>query len=265
MRLYLELARRGYRRYAAYPWATAAGVFTNSFFGFLQAYILLALFAERDEIGGYDAVATVTYVWLSQGLLSTVASFGPTWWELASRVKTGDVAVDLARPVDLQRMLLAQDVGRALYQLIYRALPPFVLGALVFEVAVPTDPVRWVVFWISLALAVVVSFAIRFLVNLSAFWLLEYRGPMTLAMVVTHLLSGLIVPLAFFPGELATLARALPFASMLQLPVDVFVGAADGAELAAVLAVQVTWAALLLALGRGVLALATRKLVVQGG
>ena len=55
MRLDWELAVRGYRRYAAYPAATWAGVFTNTVFGFIQAYILLALFETRDDIGGYDA------------------------------------------------------------------------------------------------------------------------------------------------------------------------------------------------------------------
>ena len=47
--------KRGYRRYAAYPAATWAGILTNTVFGFIQAYVLLALFETRDDIGGYDA------------------------------------------------------------------------------------------------------------------------------------------------------------------------------------------------------------------
>lgn len=265
MRVDLELARRGYRRYAAYPGATVAGVFTNVFFGFLQAYILLAVYESRDSIGGYDAAAAVTYVWLTQGLLSTVASFGPSWIELALRVRSGDIAVDLGRPLDLQRAQFAHDAGRAAYQLVYRALPPFLLGALVFELTAPSDALVWAVFALSVALAVVVSFAIRFLVNLLSFWLTDYRGAMLLAMTVSHLLSGLIVPLAFFPDPWDTVARALPFASMLQLPVDVFVGAATGSEIVAVIAIQAAWAVVLLALGRVVLSAGTRKLVIQGG
>ena len=116
-----------------------------------------------------------------------------------------------------------------------------------------------------MTLAVVVSFAVRFLVNLMSFWLTDYRGAMLLVMTVSHLLSGLIVPLAFFPEPWDTVARALPFASMLQLPVDVFVGAAEGSEIAAALAIQAAWAVTLLALGRLVLAAGTRKLVIQGG
>ncbi len=265
MRLYLELARRGYRRAAAYPAATAAGLFTNVFFGFLIAYVLLAVFEQRDEVGGYDARETVTYVWLTQGLMSVVGSFGSTWRELALRVRSGDIALDLQRPVDLQSSLLAQDLGRAGYSAVFRAVPPFFVGALLFDVILPGDPLRLVAFAASVLLAVVVSFGVRFLVNLTAFWLLDYRGPMTLAMVLSHLLSGLVIPLAFFPGALSTIARATPFASMLQLPIDIFVGEAAGAEVLAVLAIQALWACVLFALGRAVFALATRKLVVQGG
>jgi ABC-2 type transport system permease protein len=265
MGLYVMLARVGYRRYAAYPAATAAGLFTNVFFGFLVAYVLLAVYDVRDEVGGYDAADAVTYVWLVQGLLSVVASFGPTWFELSLRVRSGNVATDLQRPLDLQRLLLAQDVGRAAHMLLYRAIPPFLIGALVFDVVVPDNLGRWLAFAVSVCLAVVVSFAIRFLVNLMSFWLLDYRGPTMLAMVVSHLLSGLIIPLAFFPDPFGDIARVLPFASMLMLPIDIFVGAVSGTEIAAVLALQSFWAVVLLAAGRAVLAGGTRKLVVQGG
>jgi viologen exporter family transport system permease protein len=263
--LYLMLARVGYRRYAAYPAAAAAGLFTNVFFGFLIAYILLAVYDERSEIGGYTEADTITYVWLTQGLLSVVASFGPTWYDLGLRVRSGDVATDLQRPLDLQRLLLAQDFGRAAYQLLVRAVPPFLIGAAVFEVVLPDGLLVWLAFAVSVVLALIVSFAVRFLVNLMSFWLLDYRGPTMLAMLVSHLLSGLIIPLAFFPEPFGDLARILPFASMLQLPIDIFVGAASGGEVVAVLALQAFWAFALIGLGRAVLAAGTRRLVVQGG
>ena len=76
MRLDWEIAKRGWRRYAAYPWATAAGVFTNTIFGFIQAYILLAVFHNRAQVGTYDAADAVTYVWLAQALIMTVYAFG---------------------------------------------------------------------------------------------------------------------------------------------------------------------------------------------
>lgn len=265
MRLYWELARRGYRRYAAYPAATAAGLFTNVFFGFMLAYILLAVYEQTDRIGGYDVRDAIAYVWVSQGLFSVVAIFGPSWFELALRVRSGDVATDLQRPLDLQHAAFAQDVGRAWYQLVFRAVPQFALGALVFEITVPGATARWLLVAVSVALAIAVSFGIRFLLNLCSFWLLDHRGPTLLALGVTSLLSGMVIPLAFYPGGLDTVARVLPFASMVQFPVDVYVGRPLGGSVALALALQAFWAVALYATGRLVLAAGMRKLVVQGG
>jgi ABC-2 type transport system permease protein len=265
VRLDWELARRGYRRYAAYPGATAAGLFTNVFFGLLIAYILLAVYDQTTNVGGYDVGDALAYVWLAQGLLSVVASFGPSWSELALRVRSGDVASDMYRPVDLQRALFAQDVGRAWYQVVWRAVPQFVLGSILFEVTMPGDALQLLAFGLSVCLAIVVSFAIRFMVNLSAFWLLDYRGPMLLVLTLTHLLSGLIVPLAFFPEPVGDILRALPFAAMLQTPIDIWVGEPLGGSTLGALLLQAGWAVALVLAGRLVLSAGTQKLVVQGG
>jgi ABC-2 type transport system permease protein len=258
-----ELARRGYRRYSAYPAATVAGIFTNIFFGFLQAYILLSVFPHRGEIGGYDARDAVTYVWLAQGMLMTVYIWG--WYEVALRIGSGDIATDLYRPIDFQSYWLAQDLGRAVYHALFRGVPPFVVGALAFDVLLPGRAWLWVAFAASVGLAVCVSFAFRFLFNLAAFWLLDYRGVGVLAMVASTFFSGMIIPLALFPGWLAALAWALPFAAMVQAPIQIFLGKAEGLELAGLLGLQAAWALALLAAGRGVFAAGTRKLVVQGG
>jgi hypothetical protein len=66
-----EIAKRGWRRHAAYPWATAAGVFTNTIFGFLQAYILLAVYRHRTDVGGYKRSAV--------GTTSTRSRLFETW------------------------------------------------------------------------------------------------------------------------------------------------------------------------------------------
>lgn len=258
MRLDWEIAKRGWRRHAAYPAATAAGVFTNTIFGFIQASILLALYRHREVVGGYDTVDSVTYVWLVQALLMTVQVF--TWQELALRVRDGSIATDLSRPIDPQRYWLAFDFGRAPYHLIYRGLVPFAIGALVFELHWPS-PLDALLFAVSITLAVVVSLFFRFLYNLPAFWLLDVRGVIILVVSVSLFFSGAVIPVPYFPGWLRDLSYALPFAAILQTPVDVWLGKAEPWQLAA----QVGWAVALCALGRLVLSRATRKLVVQGG
>src|SRR5437764_22983 len=173
VRLDWEIAKRGWRRYAAYPWATAAGIFTNTIFGLLQAYILLAVYRHRTDVGGFDAGDAVTYVWLAQALIRTVYVFG--WQELALRIRDGSIATDLSRPLDPQRYWLAFDLGRAPYHLLFRGVLPFVVGAVVFRLHYPSA-LDAIVFLPSLALAVVVSLGFRFLYNAAAFWLLDIRA-----------------------------------------------------------------------------------------
>jgi ABC-2 type transport system permease protein len=262
VRLDWEIAKRGWRRYAAYPWATAAGVFTNTIFGFIQAYILLAVYRHRTDVGGYDVRDTVTYVWLAQAILMTVYVFG--WQELALRIRDGSIATDLVRPLDPQRYWLAYDLGRAPYHFVFRGFLPFVFGALVFRLHAPS-PLDTVAFLVSLTVAVVVSLGFRFLYNLAAFWLVDIRGVITVSLSLSLFLSGMVMPLSFFPGWLGDVAHALPFASIVQTPIDIWLGKHHGAALAGAIVLQAFWALVFLGLGRLVLRAGSRKLVIQGG
>ncbi|MBX9398042.1 ABC-2 family transporter protein [Streptomyces sp. TRM72054] len=262
-RLYAAVAVGGFRRYATYRAATAAGVFTNTVFGLILVYTYLALWDERPQLGGYDQAQAVTYVWLGQALLSTLAIGGGGFeTELMERIRTGDVAIDLYRPADLQLWWLAGDLGRALFQLLGRGVLPFAFGALFFDVALPSDPVTWGACLVAVLLGMVVSFGIRYLVALSAFWLLDGTGVTQMLMITGTFCSGMLLPLNVFPGLLGEVVRALPWSSLLQAPADVLLGHADPVG---TFLFQGAWAVALLAAGRLVQSAATRRVVVQGG
>ncbi|MQA01597.1 MAG: ABC transporter permease [Streptosporangiales bacterium] len=264
--MYAAIAWRSFRRYATYRAATAAGVFTNTVFGVILAYTYLALWQARPGVGGYDVAAVVTYVWLGQGMLAITEIFGgPFQRELAERVRTGDIAIDLYRPVDLQLWFLAGDLGRAVFSLLGRGLLPALFGAMVFGFRLPVEAVVWPAFALSLVLAVVVSYAIRFLVALSGFWLVDSQGVEALSATLGIFLSGMLLPLTVFPGWLGDVAQLLPWAALLQVPADIFLERHTGLDVLAALGFQTVWAVLLLAAGRLALARATRKVVVQGG
>lgn len=266
MRLYAVVAAGGFRRYATYRIATAAGVFTNTVFGFILAYTYMALWDERPQLGGYDMSQALTYVWLGQALLATCAMMGGGFEdELMERIRTGDVAIDLYRPIDLQMWWLAGDLGRAAYQLLARGIAPMVLGALAFPLALPTSPGIWLAYLVSVTLGVVVSFAVRYLVALSAFWLMDGAGASQMAFLAGLFFSGMLLPLTLFPGLLGEVARALPWSALLQVPADVFLGKHTGWGLVEAFAFQGGWALALLLTGRLVQSVATRRVVVQGG
>lgn len=264
MRTFLELARAEFRRFSSYRLAVVAGVFTNSVFGFIRASVLLsAVDSAGGDLGGYTREQASSYVWLGQALLAAVAIWG--WTEIADRVKSGEIAVDLARPVDLYFSWWARDIGRALFTLPARGLPPFLIGALLMGVALPSSPLSYLLGVVSLLLAVSISFTLRFLLNLAAFWVIDIRGLIGVSVVITSFFCGLYVPVHVFPDWLRTLAYALPFPAMLQYPIDVLSGRAEGLAAVQTVGVQLGWLVLLVLLSRVVLYRASRRLVVQGG
>ncbi|MFI2611603.1 ABC transporter permease [Kitasatospora sp. NPDC018619] len=264
--LYAAVARGAFRRYSTYRAATVAGTFTNTVFGMILASSFLALWQARPGLGGYDQSQAVTYIWVSQSLLVTVAVWGGGFQDdLQERFRSGDIAVDLYRPVDFQGWWLASDLGRAGFQALVRGTVPMLIGALVFRIRLPEHPLTWLFFLVSVLLAVVVSFGLRFLVSITGFWLHDSEGVRSVMLVVSMFFSGMLLPVALFPGWLGELGRVLPWAALVNVPTDVFLERTATAALPGALGFQLGWAAVLLAAGRGAQWLATRKVVVQGG
>jgi ABC-2 type transport system permease protein len=228
--------------------------------------VLLAVAASAvgGTPAGYDAKQIATFVWVGQGMLAVTLMWG--WTELADRIRTGDIAADLLRPVHPVIGFLAPDLGRAGYAALTRFVPPVVAGVLFFDLFTPT---RWFtvpLFAVSVLLATVVCFACRFLVNAVAYWLQDARGPLVLWALSSGVLSGLYFPLRFLPDWLAvTLWVATPFPSLMQTSLDVLVEQDPAPLQAGLVALQAVWAAGLLTLCAVVQRRAERRLVAQGG
>ncbi|MHA7246851.1 ABC transporter permease [Arthrobacter tecti] len=264
MRAYWELTKSSFRRHSTYRLAAFAGAFTNSVFGLIRASLLLSAIATAGgSIGGYSPVEAATYVWLGQALLGPIGLFGNA--ELSRRVKSGDITTDLTRSVSLLGSYWAQDLGRAAFDIFPRAVPPLLVGAVVTGLSLPTTAGPYVLGFISILAAFSLTFMGFFIMNLLAFWLVEIRGFWMLYMVVMNLLSGFLVPVSWFPGWLEDFARATPFPSMLQTPVDILAGRVDGSDSVLLVAIQLLWLAALLVLAQVMVRYGSRKLVVQGG
>lgn len=259
--LYLRLVRYGFRKHATYVWAALAGAFTNSVFGILRAYVLIALWHARPGLAGYDVLDAVTFCFISQAFIGPMQLFGGGL-SVTERIRSGDIALDLVRPASLQLWSLAEDLGRAGYLFLVRGIPPTVLGALLFGITFPPGVAAWSAFLLSFAMGVLVSFGLRYLVALSACWLTDDRGVATASTMLSMFCSGMVIPLVLFPGWLGDLVRALPWAATVQVPADVYLGKAD---LTDALAFQGMWAIVLLGLGAVGTRLIRHKVVIQGG
>nr|WP_281367823.1 ABC-2 family transporter protein [Nonomuraea typhae] len=216
------------------------------------------MWQARPGLAGYDVVDAVTFCFVTQAFIGPMQLFGGGL-TIPERIRSGDIALDLVRPASLQLSSLSEDLGRAAYLFLVRGIPPTLLGALLFGIAAPANAAA---FLLSFTLGVVVSFGWRYLVSLSVCWLSDDRGVLAVSLVLTLFFSGMMLPLHIFPGFLGDLAAVLPWAAMVQIPMDVYLGTTG---LWQALGTQLLWAAALLTLGALATRLVRHRVVIQGG
>lgn len=262
MRVYFELARLAFRQQLAYRAATLAGLFTNSVFGVILASVMLGFYGsvEGSTVAGWSDREAVTLIWINQALIMPVYIWG--WWEVSRTIQTGAIASDLLRPLSWYGLWLSRDLGRAVAAMLMRLAPTLAVGWLLYDIQIPSSPRAAVGFVLVVLLATWVSFSIRLLTNLSSFWLIDHRGIAAISITLATFLSGMTMPIDFFPEPLRTIATLLPFQAVMMAPNNVYLGKES---LLTVLAQQAFWIAALALACQAVLRSGERKLVVHGG
>ncbi|MGI8404690.1 MAG: ABC transporter permease [Thermomicrobiales bacterium] len=262
MRVYWELGVRSFRQVLTYRGATIAGVFTNSIFGVIIASIFLGFYASSGtaDVRGWSAQQTLTLTWINQSLLMVVYMWG--WWEVARSIQTGSIVMDFLKPVNFLSYWMSRDLGRATAHFLVRFIPTFIIGNLLYDLLPPRSFANGAAFLFSIVFAVTVSFTLRFLLNISGFWVIDHRGINYVAMATLNLLSGFMIPLAFFPDPVLRVINLLPFRAIMMIPGEIYLGQIGIWQ---GLGIQLFWTLVLIAVSAWVFSFGERKVVVQGG
>jgi ABC-2 type transport system permease protein len=263
MRLFIELAKRSFQRQLTYRAATLAGLGTNFFFGMLRVAVMIALYGTSTEVNGLSLRGAITFTGLTQSLIGFLSLFG--WYEMMTSVYTGGVASDLLKPMEFFNFWLAQDLGRALAQLFMRGLTIMAAYAVLVGITFPHGPSQWIALVISLVLAWMISFAWRFLVNISAFWTPDARAIGRFGFMLPYFITGFLMPLRFFPNWFVRLCDLTPFPSMVNSVIEIYLGLVHGPQLVYELAKQAAWVIVLVCVCQLTLKFGVRRLVIQGG
>jgi ABC-2 type transport system permease protein len=269
-RPYAAIVSARFRMLLQYRAAAIAGLGTQVFFGSVLIMIYEAFYrSSTAAVQPMTFPQLATYVWLGQVLLAMLP------WNadgaIRAMVRSGAVAYELCRPVDLYGLWYARAVAQRTAPTVLRALPMAVFAAVVlpllgldaWRLAPPASPAAAAGFAAALGCALALGCAISTLINISLMWTIAGDGVVTLTVAAVSLLSGLTIPLPLFPDAAQAVLRWLPFAGLFDLPFRIYNGHLDA--VAPVLARQLGWTVALVALGRWLLARGLRRIVVQGG
>jgi len=245
-------------------------VFRVNFFGGLVTDVLLlgfslllwqALYASGLESPDHAFVQVVTYLLLARVAVSIDMDFVES---LQNRVLRGEIVSELLKPLDLSNFLLAQESGNYLTRIVFRGLPIFVVVVALFDIPIPSLPYLCM-FIASLILSFVLMFYINFITGIAAFWIIHLFSLNVLKTQLVRFLSGAYVPLWFFPPGLQGVLAYLPFASIVYVPVHIYLEKETLAVSFFFLLLQCIWIVVMLLLSRWVWRRATTQLVINGG
>lgn len=256
------MAKVGFATYLAYPAGVAMVFLSYPIVIMMYRYVFGAAYAHGRNVAGYDLAGILTYVTVSW-LLNTFY-MTPTGRVLGARVRDGQVAMDLVKPVDLMALYFGQSLGRTAFRVVFATLPLLALFALTRMVKPP--PVEAVPpFLIAVLAGYLINFLLDYMIGMIAFYLGYNNGIRWGIRMVMNLTGGMVVPLSFMPGPLAKAFALSPTVYMFSQPVHIYLGRHPGLEAWTVAAQGLAWVLALFALAQLLQRDGIRRLSVSGG
>ncbi|MBF9127715.1 ABC-2 family transporter protein [Plantactinospora sp. S1510] len=261
MRAYRSMARTGLKSLLAYQTSFLFGMLASTFGALSMLYLWRSVLSAGPR-HGFDWPQMKAYLLVAFVAGSLVSSY--TDYRMANRIKQGDVAIDLVRPVDYQWSRFAESLGVAAYEAGTAVVVALGAAALLGGVPLP-DPDTFGLFVVSALLVFPLRFGIVYMSGLLVFWTQNYVGLQAARIALITLFSGALVPLVFLPEWIQVASAYLPFAGMASTPALLYSGSLGGGAAATAVLVQAVWSAGLWLLARGMWSAACRKLTIHGG
>lgn len=260
---YLELMRIRFLTMLAYRVNYYSGIVIYSLNIGVYYFLWMAIYGSQGEINGTTAVQMATYV--AVGWMSRAFYFNNLDNEIAQEIQNGTVAIELIRPYQYLMVKGFQGLGEGLFRLLLFSMPGMVVVSFLFPIDLPTSPSTWGWFVVSLLLAFIINSQINILTGLFAFFLIKNMGLIRAKRVIVDLLSGLLIPLSFYPAWAGKLLSWLPFQGISYVPSTILSKGLPVEEVLRFLAIQCGWTIILWIPIRLLWRRARRRLVVQGG
>ena len=259
---YLAFAKKSFLGLSAYRFNHFMGILNTILRIFIFWEIYRALYGGRTEVDGITITMIATNFVLSLGLDSV---FYVNDFYLPDRIQNGSIATELLLPVSFHGRMLADNLGHALFQLLFHFVPAVTVSVLFIGIAAPASFPMLMLFLLSALLGYGVLWTISFVAQMFSFWLINIWSIMTIKHVFINVLSGSMIPLWFMPDWMKGVIRFTPFSSIYFTPLQIYLGQLSLSEILQGFLTQSFWIIFLFAIGMFLWKKGQKKLVVQGG
>ncbi|MBQ9071923.1 MAG: ABC-2 family transporter protein [Bacilli bacterium] len=250
-----------------YRAAALAGISTQIFFGIVYISVYVAFYESDSSNLPMELSQLVTYLWLNQSLFALVY----LWYkdkDILGLIKTGNIAYELCRPQNLYLMWASKLLGERLSKVLLRFSPVIIFALLLpspFNIDLSITLPRFLLFLVTLVLSTILMTVLVLLYHIICLFTLDEKGIVNMFMVMSDILSGLTIPIPFFPSYLQKITNILPFRYVSDFPFRLYVGNITMNEGFIGIIVQLIWIVILIIIGNLLMKKALKKAVIQGG
>ncbi|CAG7628890.1 hypothetical protein PAESOLCIP111_03050 [Paenibacillus solanacearum] len=209
----------------------------------------------------------ITYVMVGQAINFarwSPAERAPTY-AIAERVRSGDIALDLIRPVDFQLQRFIEAFGFFAVEMLWVNIPALLLLVYVLGISPPAGWAAAFGFAASLFIGFLVAFSLNSIIMMISFVTTNTFGVQLAKRAIVDIFAGTLIPFDYFPSALRTILEYLPFQAMAYIPLSIYTGQLSGAQIIAALSEQLAWAIVMIAVSRLLWTQAAKRLSINGG
>jgi len=244
--------------------STSIGVF----WGLLQIvmYTVFFTYGNTDNLPMTLSQA-VSYAWLIQILLGLISG-NDVEAEIREKIISGDVALELCRPLDLYALWFAKTaasrVGRSAWRMGFTLVIALIMPVML-RLSLPDSMIGFTFFLLSVCSAFMLNVAFSMVLTAVRLGLTWGEGPTQALSLLAIILGGAILPLQLWPDSIQRLLLFQPFAGMLDIPLRLYIGTMPQEDAIWAIGLQLIWMVIFIALGRGLMQRKLSQLIVQGG
>lgn len=193
---------------------------------------------------GYSKIELVTYV-VGVTLLYPLM-FSQQTRQVAIEINTGSFSQLIIKPLNYFWYNFARECADRMLSFFFSLFSLVALFALFhFDVFLQGNPKVLAVFSLATLLALFLSCLISFVVNLIAFWSREASGPRFVLEWIMYFTSGQFFPLNILSPILYGVVIVLPFAYILFVPIQMYLGRLTSIQMVGAIFVQLLWIGIL--------------------
>ena len=266
--VYLPFAKSEIQRALAYKVSFFGYILGDIFQIVIAFYLWSAIYSSSSSstINGFTKNEMLVYIVMSFITAMTIGS--GTEWVVASEVQSGEIAINLIRPINYKLRLISQSIGSIMWQFIAIFLPIWIcmIGIRYFTIGELPPPIATLgTYLLSLIFSFIIWFLFNFCFGLMAFFVTYIWGLNVFKETVVRFVSGAIIPIIFFPLWFQQFLVFLPFGSINYTPVMIYLNKYTGHETLKVLGIQILWIIILYLFSKFFWGKAIKKLTIMGG